>query len=98
MEFCKRRAKANNCDRSSQYFLKEIKYKKKIKFYKEKFYEEKNYVLSSKKSEKYLGWKPIYSNKDIIINTASWYNDYLSNSKNSQTLLKKYLDKYLEMF
>lgn len=79
-------------------FLKEIKYKKKIKFYKEKFYEEKNYVLSSKKSEKYLGWKPIYSNKDIIINTASWYNDYLSNSKNSQTLLKKYLDKYLEMF
>jgi CDP-glucose 4,6-dehydratase len=76
-------------------FLKEINYKKKINFYKEIFHEEKKYVLSSQKSKKKLGWKPIYNKNDIIIETAKWYNDYLYDSKNSNSLFKKYLLKYL---
>jgi len=77
-------------------FLSEIKYKKKINFYKGSFNEEKKYVLSSKKSHSLLGWMPIYGKKKIIIETACWYNDYLNYSSNSNKLMLKHLKKYLD--
>ncbi len=77
-------------------FLNEIKYKKKINFYKGSFNEEKKYILSSQKSHNLLGWIPIYGKKKIITETAGWYNDYLNKSSNSNKLMLIHLKKYLD--
>ncbi len=77
-------------------FLKKIKYKKKINFYKGKFNEQKKYILSSTKSHKLLGWRPLYNRRRIITETASWYNDYLNKSINSYKLMLKHIQKYLD--
>lgn len=92
--FAKEEKNETNVLELAKVFLKELKFKKKIKFYKGKFHEEKKYILSSKKALKNLGWKPIYTKKKIIVESANWYYDFLYNEKNELKLLIKYIEKY----
>ncbi len=94
--FAKKEKKEMKVLQLANIFLKEIKYKKKINFYKGSFDEQKKYVISSKKSHSLLGWKPLYKKEKIIIETARWYNDYLNNSISSDKLMLIHLKKYLD--
>tara|TARA_B100000963_G_scaffold361948_1_gene401146 strand:- start:367 stop:1410 length:1044 start_codon:yes stop_codon:yes gene_type:complete len=95
--FAKQIKKEINVLQLAKIFLQELGFDKKIKFYKGKFHEEKKYILSSKKSQKHLGWKPIFDKKKMIIETANWYYNYLFEEKDALRLLSKYVKKYLKV-
>ena len=74
-----------------------MNYKKKIIFYKSNIHEEKSYKISSKKSKRYLGWKPIYSAQKSILLTSEWYKKNLYNKFFDNKITKYQIIQYLKL-
>jgi CDP-glucose 4,6-dehydratase len=80
-----------------KYFCKDMTYKKKIIFYDSNVHEEKSYKICSKKSKKYLGWKPIYTAKNSILLTSNWYKNFIYDKISPQQLTQNQVIQYLNL-
>ena len=74
-----------------------MSYKKKIIFYDSDVHEEKSYKICSKKSKKYLGWKPIYSAKNSILLTSDWYKKYIYDKISFNHFTRNQIIQYLNL-
>ena len=56
------------------------------------FKESKILMVSSKKANLQLNWKPIYNFKDTLNETLSWYEGHINNEKRTHQILDNYIN------
>ena len=60
-------------------------------------YEAKYLNLNSSRSEKVLGWKPVFNSRDAINLTAEWWNRYFA-GENARTICQQQIETALNLY